>query len=163
MRKLRIDSPVITYITEEVARQGHDLLSLDGIQRVGWMTDGWCYALSQRYTYNKLKPTVDDVIQMGKMVERYKNAGGVRQCDVFVGWKACPGPEHLNRLLVGLFEAIDTYDDPILFYKAFESVHPFEDGNGRTGKIILNWLNGTLLDPIFPPSTLWGKHPIQNP
>lgn len=35
-------------------------------------------------------------------------------------------------------------------------------GNGRTGKILLNWLNGTLLNPIFPPADFWGR-PIQNP
>jgi hypothetical protein len=52
--------------------------------------------------------------------------------------------------------------DPIGAYKQFEWIHPFMDGNGRTGKIILNYLNGTMLDPIFPPSDLWGER-IENP
>jgi fido (protein-threonine AMPylation protein) len=41
-------------------------------------------------------------------------------------------------------------------------VHPFRDGNGRTGKILLNWLNQSLNAPIFPPSDLFGS-PIRNP
>jgi hypothetical protein len=44
-------------------------------------------------------------------------------------------------------------------YLTFEHVHPFPDGNGRTGKIIYNWVRGSLDEPEFPPN-FWG---INNP
>ena len=44
-------------------------------------------------------------------------------------------------------------------YFEFEYIHPFRDGNGRTGKIILNLLNRSMSDPIWP-TNKWG---IRNP
>lgn len=48
----------------------------------------------------------------------------------------------------------DSYDrmPAVMAYYNFERIHPFADGNGRTGKIILNWLNGTLAAPVMPPN-----------
>lgn len=153
-------SPVVRYCTEEVARQGHNVTKLDGIRRTAWMLSAWDYAMSQRELGHK-KPTVSDVEQIGKLIEQRKNAAGFRTCQVYVGGRAGANPLSVARLLVTLFESMDKYS-PVEFYKEFEEIHPFEDGNGRTGKVLLNWVNGTLHTPIFPPSDLWGRE-IQNP
>jgi len=148
-----MESKVIDYVTEEVYRQGHDIWAIDGIQRVGWMLDAWSYALE--YYALRLEPTVWDVVMLGKTVERCKNAPGLRRYGVKVGTRICPPWRDVPQLLDRLFEKASTLT-PLHFYKEFELIHPFVDGNGRTGKILLNWLNGTLLDPIFPPDDLWG-------
>jgi Fic family protein len=98
---------------------------------------------------------------MAQMIERNANAMGVRQCAVRVGSHSFPEWRNIPTLLERLWEKRDSLT-PIEFYKEFELIHPFVDGNGRTGKILLNWLNGTLLNPIFPPADLFG-HPIANP
>lgn len=39
------------------------------------------------------------------------------------------------------------------------SIHPFYDGNGRTGKILHNWLLGTLDDPVLVYDYFGGGNP----
>lgn len=50
------------------------------------------------------------------------------------------------------WDAIAKEDFPACAYFAFEHIHPFADGNGRTGKVIYNWLRESLDVPTFPPA-----------
>ena len=147
---------VIDYCTEEVRRQGHDTHAMYGIERVGWMLDAWGYALSVDGG-----PELDHIIVIGRKIERFLNLKGIRDCGVRVGGRICPDYKMVPELLEELFGHIDNLC-PLEFYRKFEEIHPFVDGNGRTGKILLNWLNGTLLHPIFPSNDFWGEW-IVNP
>lgn len=147
---------VIEYVTEEVTRQGHDVSALDGIERVGWMLNAWSFALAC-----SRKPDWGDTISLGMTIEPRKNQSGIRTVGVRVGPRICPHPQEVPHRLDRLFELRDSMT-PLEFYKEFELIHPFVDGNGRTGKVLLNWLNGTLLAPIFPPADLFGEL-IRNP
>lgn len=77
---------------------------------------------------------------------------------------AVPGPSDSslpNRLDVVSFKqqlqvVVLTVDD---WYLAYEWIHPFRDGNGRTGKILHNWLNGTLDDPVLVADYFGGGNP----
>jgi len=150
---------VIGYVAEEVERQGHDVYTLDGIERVGWMLNAWTSAL--RWSKTADAPSLEEAIRLGKMVEPRKNWTAPRSVGVCVGNRICPPPQEVQQLLERLWELKDSMS-PLEFYKEFELVHPFVDGNGRTGKILLNWKNGTLLNPVFPPHDLFGE-PILNP
>ena len=88
---------VIDYVREEVSRQGHNVTALDGIERVGWMLDAWSYALTRQDAV----PTLDDVITLGGYIERCKNANGIRKLFVRVGFRQCPHPQHVPRMLEG--------------------------------------------------------------
>jgi Fic family protein len=54
-----------------------------------------------------------------------------------------PPPEDVNELIDDLIEFCNSRDYPVLFQAAvahaqFETIHPFEDGNGRTGRALIH-------------------------
>lgn len=138
---------VIKYCAEEVKRQGR------GAVEVYNMCDAWHYAMGSEWA----APLID-IALLGALVEPSRNGGSFRKVGVMVGDRICPPAEEV-------FDLMERYIDnlkrmaPAEAYKEFELIHPFVDGNGRVGKIIFNWCNGTLAAPVMPPN-FWG---IANP
>lgn len=150
--------PVIEFCAEEVRRQYYyedSVTKRNGPSAVGWMANAWWFALEHEGPI-----TVDLIVRLGQAIEPTHNHNGIRRVDVWVGDRKCPDPQDVPRLLSNLVEhGIDL--EPAVWYKEFEMIHPFRDGNGRTGKVLYNMLNGTLLAPEFPPNP-WGQD-IINP
>lgn len=75
-------------------------------------------------------------------------------------------PEFLNDGLERFFEFINNDDWEILIRTAiahleFEALHPFKDGNGRIGRMIIPlmlWQAGTICEPHFYVSEYFEKH-----
>lgn len=68
-------------------------------------------------------------------------AGKRRKVNVMVWGNLCPNPGCLQRMMIqwtGNHKSAKTEEEIKLAHIAFESMHPFEDGNGRTGRIIYN-------------------------
>ncbi|HQW12969.1 MAG TPA: Fic/DOC family N-terminal domain-containing protein [Saprospiraceae bacterium] len=75
-------------------------------------------------------------------------------------------PEKLNDGLEQLFTYIKVSSDPILIKTAlmhleFEALHPFQDGNGRIGRMLITlllWSSGTISEPHFYVSGYMEEH-----
>jgi len=79
-------------------------------------------------------------------------AGIIRKVNVEVGGRICPNPGSLRRMLyqwMPLLKEARTEDDIKNLHVAFEAIHPFEDGNGRIGRILMNWQRQKVGLPIL--------------
>jgi len=73
-----------------------------------------------------------------KHLNSYCKPGELRTYDVFVGGRKCMSPELIKDALDRLFdETPKTYKEIKDWHVRFERIHPFWDGNGRTGRFIM--------------------------
>lgn len=79
-------------------------------------------------------------IMTGRLPEQY--VGVLRPVDVTVGGRLCPPWEevpHLMRDWLHRWAGASGNEQTVIAHVAFERVHPFVDGNGRVGRMIMNW------------------------
>ena len=95
--------------------------------------------------------TLDKILKCHKVLQgnlRPDIAGQLRTVDVWVGGRSCPSPSTVPYLLEEWINdfgqaSFKDYKNPLdqieRAHIQFEKIHPFEDGNGRVGRCILNW------------------------
>jgi len=136
---------IFHFITSEVQRQGYDTATLEGFHRIVGMSQAWYFALEAPTVH----PSEYMIKKMAHLIEPSKNHKHTyRICHVTVGGQVCPNPIEVPRLMRMWYESLQRYT-PEEAYFNFQKIHPFADGNGRVGKIIHNWLNDSLEDPIL--------------
>lgn len=89
-------------------------------------------------------------------------AGKFRQKGQYVrvGTHIAPAPEHVELMIDNiLLEYFDNHNDYFLdkiskFHMEFENIHPFCDGNGRIGRVLINY---QLMQFGFPPVIIRDK------
>jgi Fic family protein len=92
-----------------------------------------------------------------EMIGRFRTAqgwiGGTSPIDaVFVP----PPPEEVSGLMRDLVAFANRVDlDPVtqaaMLHGQFETIHPYGDGNGRLGRVLISWLLARRIDVVLPP------------
>lgn len=128
-----------------------------GERSVGRMVEGWLLAYELRYEI----PKVSTIQSLGKIVEPRTNSGNWRRSWVRVGMSVKASPEDVPRLMENLIDLWNDADSDE-WYREFEEIHPFGDGNGRCGNILWNWRRGSLepSELAFPPD-YWNQKRLE--
>jgi Fic family protein len=116
----------------------------------------------------KIELTIDNILLLHQMLIGAINdsiAGRLRKSGEYVrvGGHIAPAPEHVQQLLDSLIDdylsSHDRYflDNIAHFHTEFERIHPFCDGNGRIGRVLINLQLASL---GYPPIIVRnkGKH-----
>jgi hypothetical protein len=139
---------IIDFIHVEVERQGFS--GDEHVERSQYMLTAWKQA--QENLSHDMPISIVTLMTWGHLVEPDVNPRiSFRGLDVIAGGRRCPPaadvPILMEFFITSILPSSTTPDEK---YHIFELIHPFVDGNGRVGKIVYNYLMGTLHDPEFP-------------
>lgn len=120
--------------------------------------------------------TIEDINKrLFKNVKNKSNTGKIRTGQNFIGGSSelsalyvPPPAEYLQNLLQDLEDFwgnsklyIPNLIKIAIYHYQFETIHPFNDGNGRTGRLLINLQmkeKGILKFPVLCLSKYWGKN-----
>ena len=109
------------------------------------------------YAYGRLGLTLELIVEIHQILLARLNpriAGRFRTVDVMIGGKRAPHADEAYQQLITWVERWKSAYEPSWdqikqAHIDFERIHPFEDGNGRVGRILLNWMRVRAGLPIL--------------
>lgn len=136
---------ILKYLCEEVERQKDRPIT------VCFLAVAWMAAMEERRAWQKLRPA--QIEAWGKAVKPTHNAKGFRTGPIWIGDEEGAPHYAIMARLNALCEKVERKEwDADKAYYEFQRIHPFADGNGRTGKILYNYILDKLDDPQLPPN-----------
>lgn len=131
----QFEKKIITFLLESNAiEEVYDMQSLHD----AW--DAWWFLTREnKLSLKNIQKAHGILMRNRPLANKYK--GSFRDCNVFIGGRKAIAPfliENMMNLWLKNHGNPHNWEDIKKSHIAFEYVHPFADGNGRIGRIIMN-------------------------
>jgi Fic family protein len=130
----------------EYIKQSNYIESVRSLAEIDQSLKAWNFLKDQIY------PTEDIILRVHRLIMwnfQNKRPGKFRESNVQVGNQLCPSYFDVPKMIEDWIDDMMGYrlNDPKVMHVRFEKIHPFLDGNGRTGRMLM-WWHETHLDRV---------------
>lgn len=125
------------HIRESNLIEGYDSIKADALSRASWL-----YLSRKNWLKNEHVRHLQEMIVDHQDDLKPEWIGKYRTIPVYIGHKEAP---HYSNIAPQMDEILDILNrrpasvDPQKLHVMFEHIHPFVDGNGRTGRMLMWW------------------------
>lgn len=105
-------------------------------------TKAWEYLIEAKKLDNVVLKTTHRILMRNQLDLTQDEKGHYRTIPVYIGGREALHYSQIDLSLYGWFKLMNdelTTRDWKLLHVMYEGIHPFVDGNGRTGRMFMNW------------------------
>ncbi len=132
---------ISTEVTEWHILQSNLIEGVTDLNEVEQSMHAWYLLKDADFLTDTLILNVHNIVMRNFLPGRMGGRGSWRIVNVEVGGRGCPHWTKVPDMIDGWLSAMRVFDqnDPRSMHVWFERIHPFRDGNGRTGRLLMWW------------------------
>lgn len=125
-------------IVEEFLRESNAIEGVFGEEALTDALAAWQYLIGKDVMTKAVVLETHRILMARQDLEK-KYKGAFRDIDVYIGGKKAMNPAIVGAMVGDWCARTMKKPNAKVLHVFYEKIHPFVDGNGRTGRMLMNW------------------------